>query len=385
MHLRTPSLSRRQFLASASLAAGGALFTACGKKNAPNASASGSGDQPFKGQTLRIFTYSGPNEKSLRTLFIPDFEAKTGAKVIVDPGWWDSIPKLKASPPGQPAFDLVLTDATQGFHAVRDGMFQKLDMSKIPNRVGLAPTAIDNWVYKEEYGITFPDSPMTLAYNKTLLDSAPANWGDLLKDNFNGKLGMYNSFYMSLYTFACMKAAADNAPGTAAKLVRENLQGVFDFAKANRDRVKVWYTTSTDMVQNLSRKNCFLGNISGAGLGPALHLNTDLAGVVPETDRGCTLLMYVIPVGSKVVDLAHEAINELMSEKVQVAFGRMGLNVMLPSVAKQIAAEDKIWASIFPHTDAHFAGAQYYPYDAYMDHWDDIVKMWDREVLRKSA
>ena len=66
---------------------------------------------------------------------------------------------------------------------------------------------------------------------------------------------------MSLYTFACMKVAAAGKPGTAHAEMSNNLAGVLDFAKANRDRVKFWWPTSTDMTLSLSQKNCWLGNM----------------------------------------------------------------------------------------------------------------------------
>jgi spermidine/putrescine-binding protein len=153
-----PRLTRRGFLG----AAGAGLTAALGcSSNTPGGN--GSGD--FKGQTLRVFIYTGPDEKIYREVFAPRLEAQTGATVFFDPGWWDSIPKLKASPPGQPAFDLVLTDATQGFPAIKEGVFQKIDLSRMPNVAKLSPSVLDTWVYKDGYGVTFPDSVMTLAYN----------------------------------------------------------------------------------------------------------------------------------------------------------------------------------------------------------------------------
>src|SRR5262249_2653173 len=151
------------------------------------------------------------------------------------------------------------TDPTQGYPAIKEGLFQKLDLSRIANTANLSPSVLDTWVYKDGYGITFPESVMTLAYNKELIDFEPKSWGDLLKESVKGKLGLYNSFYMSLYTFACMKVSQDGKPGTAHLEVTNNLKGVFDFAKAHRDRVKIWWPTSTDMVFNLTQKNCAMG------------------------------------------------------------------------------------------------------------------------------
>src|SRR5581483_6758162 len=134
----------------------------------------------------------------------------------------------------QPAYDLVLTDATQGYPAIKSGMFRQIDFDKVPHHRELTPAALDNWVAKERYGVTFHESAMTLVWDRRQLGVEPTGWGDLLRDDLRGKLSLYDSFYMSLYTFACMKAAADGKPGAAHAMAAEDLGGVLDFAKRER-------------------------------------------------------------------------------------------------------------------------------------------------------
>jgi spermidine/putrescine-binding protein len=369
--------TRRGFLRTAG-AAGLSATLGC-------SSAGQSGGDEFKGQTLRMFIYSGGMEKTLRETFLPCFEAKTGATVVFDPGWWDSIPKLKASPPGQPAFDLVLTDATQGCLAIKEGLFQTIDLSRVPNTANLNPSVLDTWVYKEGYGITFPDAAMAMAHNREMIDFEPKNWGDLLKDSVKGKLGIYNSFYMSLYTFACMKVAQEGRPGTAHAEVNNNLKGVFEFAKAHRDWVKFWWPTSMDMMVNLTQKNCAIGNMHSPGLLPMLREKKGIGAVVPDEDRAFVQLMWVIPEGTKLKALAEEAINVMLSAEVQAVFARNGSMSANLSIARKMAEEDPVWKQIYPSTEEQLKAIKYYPYEAYFKDWDYIVETWDREVLRKGS
>jgi len=309
-------ITRRSFLGwSASALA----MAACNKPKQKTTA-----NRPFEGQTLRVFIYSGAWEKTFRETFVPRFQERTGATVIPDPGWWDSIPKLKASAPGKPAFDLVLTDATQGYPAIREGLFQKIDLTKIPNRAHVSPAALDNWVVKDGYGITFPESVMTLGYNRTLVTKPPTSWGDLLDDSYRGKLGLYNSFYMSLYTFAAMKVAKEGAAGTAAQAIEKDLDGIFAFARQHRDRVAYWWPTSTDMALNLGQKNCALGNMHSPDMLTALRAKPELGAVVPDADRAFVLLMWVIPTGTQVKPLAEAAIDFLLSDEIQLAFAKNG-------------------------------------------------------------
>ncbi len=378
--------SRRRFLGWTATAGLGFGLTLHGCQSGRQSATSENqpSQQAFSGQTLRVFIYSGAWEKVTRESFVPKFQAKTGATVIPDPGWWDSIPKLKASPPGDPAFDLVLTDATQGYPAIKEGLFQKIDMSRLTNKDKLSPSVLDNWVYKEGYGVTFPESVMTLAYNKELINFTPTSWGDLLKDEVKGKLGIYNSFYMSLYTFACMKVAQEGKPGTAAAEITNNLPGVIEFTKANRDRVKYWWPTSTDMALNLSQKNCVMGNMHSPDMLIAMRQKPELAAVVPEPDRAFVQLMWLIPTGTKHKELAEEAMNFLIGEQMQTEFAKNGSMTAVLSVAQQVAAKDSFWKQIYPSTEAQLKQIRYYPYEAYFKHWNDIVSAWDQEILRKA-
>lgn len=387
--LQDRTLSRRALLGwgGAACAGLGLGLLGCPRREPqgePPKPSAGPALKPYAGRTLRVFIYSGAWEKAFRASFVPRFQELTGATVIPDPGWWDSIPKLKASPPGQPAFDLVLTDATQGYPAIKEGMFQKIDMARIENRERVAAAALDNWVYRDGYGITFPESVMTLGYNKSLLSFTPTGWGDLLRPEVKGKLGLYNSFYMSLYTFACMKVAVEGKPGTAAQELSGNLKGVLDFAKTHRDLVKYWWPTSTDMALNLSQKNCALGNMHSPDMITAMRQKPELSAVVPEADRAFVLLMWVIPTGTKEKELAEEAINFLLSDEIQLAFAQNGSATPVLSVAQKVAQSDPFWRQIYPSTEEQLRAVRYYPYDAYFKDWDHIVEVWDKEILRKA-
>ena len=372
-----PSGARRRLLR---LGAAGAALIA----TTPLIRAQG-GKKPFEGHTLRLFIYSGAWEKAINAAFIPRFEALTGARVVPDPGWWDSIPKLKASPPGQPAFDLVLTDPTQGYPGIKEGLFQTFDKASVPNLSKLAPSAVDNWIVKQNYGVTFPDSVQTLAWNKEAIDFQPTGWADLMRDDVRGKVAMYNSFYMSLYTMAAVKVATEGRAGTASKGMNDNLAGVLAFAKENRDRVKYWWPTSTDMSLNLSQKNVGIGNMHSNGLLPLMRQKPEIGAVIPAADRAAVQLMWVIPAGTREKELAQAAMNYLIGEEMQQALANNGNNTAILSVAQTTALADPLWGRYYFSSADKVAAIQYYPYDAYFKDWDHIVAVWDREILRKKA
>jgi hypothetical protein len=231
----------------------------------------------------------------MREVFVPAFEAATGARVSLFPGWWDGIPKLKAAPPDQPPFDLMISDATQGFPAAREGLFAQLSLDNIPNHKTLTPAAIDHWVFKERYGITYPDSVMTLAFHKGRVPDPPRRWADLLRPDIAGKIGLYNAYYMSLFTFACIRADADGKPGTAHDLLRTDLDGVLRFARENRRRVKLWWPTSTDMILALANGDCAAGNMHSPEYLQALREKSELGAAVPDQDRAFVQVFWAVP------------------------------------------------------------------------------------------
>ncbi len=371
-----PRTTRRQFLSTVAKVAAGSVVAGCGGRG-------GQGVGPFAGRELRVFVYAGGHEQTMREVFVPRFEAVTGATVTLHPGWWDGIPKLKAAPAKDPPFDLVISDATQGYPAAREGMFVQLDLANIPNHKSLAPPALDNWVFRDRYGITFPDSVMTLAYNKLQVPEAPRRWADLFRPDLAGKLGLYNAFYMSLFTFACAKADLDGRAGTAHDLVKDDLEGVLRFAREHRGRVKLWWPTSTDMILGLANRECVAGNMHSPEYVTALREKADLGASVPDADRAFVQVFWSIPAGSKNKDLAERAIDAIFSEELQLEFARRGSASAVPAIAERIAAADPFWKQLYPHTADQFRSLRYYPYDVYAEHWDQLADAWDRTVLRR--
>jgi len=372
-------LDRREFIKRTAAGAGIAATGLGSFVRSANA------DQMFKGEKLRVFTYAGAWGDQFTKNFAPLFKEVTGADLIIELGWWDSIPKLKASPPGKPAFDLIMTDATQGYPAIREGMFQKFDKANVSNAKKFSPLVMDNWVVNEGWGVTWPDAAQTGVYNKNLVKDAPKSWADLLDGKFSDKLGMYNSFYFSLYTFACMKVASEGKEGTARDLCNADIGSVLDFAKSQSKRVNYWWPSSSDMALNLVQENVHVGNIHSVDAFAPVRDGEPVGVFVPEKDRASFQALWLIAKDTKKKALAEVAMNLFCSEAFQEIYAvDGGFPTAIPSVAAKVAAKDKLWASINPHTTSDFNNVGYYPYDAYFKDWDKIVNVWDKEILRKT-
>lgn len=342
--------TRRAVLGSALAAAG------CGRR----------GGKPV----LTVFAWAGPWGQTFERVLKPLFEKATGATVLFDNGWGEEIPKLLIAPPDQPPYDVMIVAPFMVYPVIRRGYFQKLDWGKVPNARRFHGRALRNWVFEEGWGLTWPDALHTGIYNQAA-GARPTGWGEVLER----QPGFYRASYMSLYTFA-----AARYPGRAAQALTEDFGDVFAFAREQRAKVKHWWTTSPDMAFQLLEGNVSIGNIHSVDTFGLLRERRGLD-VFLTDDRAHFQAIWLVPRGTRYRELAHEFINQFASVAFQREYAAAGFPSPIPEVAAERAEADPLWARVNPHTEADFAGLHYYPYDAYLRHWDDMTARWNQQVL----
>jgi len=340
------------------------------------------GTQPFT-----MFVYSGLTEKAYRELFVPGFEAQSGAKVTLDPGWWDMAPKLKVAPGDQAAFDLVMTDPTQGFPAIRDGLFTRIDLERVPNARHFAPKVLDTWIYRDGWGVPFVSSAMTLAWNRESVPGGLKSWADLFSEGLKGEIMLYSAYYMSLFTFAAAKAALDGKPGGARAALENDLDGVLTFARQKRDWVKFWWPATADAVFALLQKQVKAGNLHGNGLIQPLNEGKPLDLVIPNEDRAYVQLFFLVPKNTRDRQLAEDAINYIAAPRFQkdIADKTGELSCNIPEVSAEVAPRNPVWARVYPNSREDWDSLSYYPYDVYDRQSTKIIDFWNRDILRKTS
>jgi spermidine/putrescine-binding protein len=338
----------------------------------------------FAGQTLTALVYSGINENTWRKHFVQPFEEATGAKVVIDAAWTEGIAKLKTAPANQAPFDILMTDPTQGYPAIDEGLFRKIELKNIPNLAKFHKRILAGRVYDEQWGVPFISSAMTLAWNTEAYPNGLESWTQLLDGPARGNMMLYSQYYMSLYTFAAMKAEKDRAVGKAGEMMMNDIDGVLRFAKENRDAVKYWWPSTADAVNALARKNVVAGNIHGNGLLAPMRDKKPVNGRIPPGDVAYVQLFLVSPKSVKNPALVEAAMNYFCSEAFQRASAETGeLPANIPAIAQAQGEKDNVWATAYPNTQAEFDQLQYYPYDAYFKHLDKIKTTWEREIIRK--
>jgi putative spermidine/putrescine transport system substrate-binding protein len=169
------AIDRRQMLAA--LAAGG------GSAFLPGAASA-------QGKTLIVPTLGGVWEQFWRSTIAPAFTKASGANVTLDVGNGRVFgANLRAAGVAKPPYSIVMTNEVFASSLRKEGFFEKLDLSKVPNYNDLYPLAksTDGW------GAIGAVSPIGIGYRTDMVKTKPKAWKDLWNNpEFKGKIGLYN-------------------------------------------------------------------------------------------------------------------------------------------------------------------------------------------------
>jgi putative spermidine/putrescine transport system substrate-binding protein len=137
----------------------------------------------FDGKTIRAQFWGGADGLAIRKYIVDPFEKRTGAKVVVEEGNTSaSIAKVRAQK-ADPQLDVILLDDIGVLTLAREGVLDKLDLSKLPNSKDVHPS----YVIADQHGIGFFNYITTVLYNEKLAP-APTAWTDLWKPELKGKV-----------------------------------------------------------------------------------------------------------------------------------------------------------------------------------------------------
>src|SRR5262245_22206287 len=170
--MRTSTLSRREMLVGGSAAA---LVLA-----APRG---GHAQQ----KELVANTYGGGWEAGHRLAIVQPLEKRLGIKVtLVSMLAAELVARTKAAAGGRPPVDVALVDDGPFLLAVKEGVFQRLPMEKLPN----ASRIYAKYRPKEPYGVPVGASQIGIAYNAKKLTTCPESWNDFWNPEYKGKVGL---------------------------------------------------------------------------------------------------------------------------------------------------------------------------------------------------
>ena len=169
------NLDRRQLLASMAAAAGSSMLPI---------------SATAQGKTLIVPTLGGVWEQFWRGQIAPAFTKASGAAITLDVGNGRVFgANLRAAGVNKPPYSIVMTNEVFASGLRKEGFFEKLDLTKVPNYNDLYPLARSSG----GWGAIGAVSPIGIGYRTDLVKTKPKAWKDLWNNpEFKGKIGLYN-------------------------------------------------------------------------------------------------------------------------------------------------------------------------------------------------
>jgi putative spermidine/putrescine transport system substrate-binding protein len=310
---------------------------------------------------LTVVNFGGANSNAQKIAFNAPFEAQTGHKLTVVE-YNGELAKIQAMVETRRVnWDAVEVESGVISRGCDEGMFEKLDWSKIANKADLMPQAV------HRCGAGFFVYSNALAYNADKFKTAPANWVDFWDvKKFPGKRGMRKLANYNL-EFALM------ADGVAAKDVYKVLvtKAGQDRAFKKLDQLKPyiqWWEAGAQPPQflvagDVVMSTAFTGRIDAAQR-EGKNLKVVWNGSIYDLEY------WAIPKGSPNKALAEQYIAHTLQEKSQQEYAR---NIAYgPTNLKAIKSLDaKIQANL-PNSPENSKNAVLYDFQFWNDHGEEL-------------
>ncbi len=253
---------------------------------------------------LVVSIWGGNWRDGANDVIATEFTKRTGMRVeFVTGGTMDRLMKAKLSK-GNPESDVTITTSHVGQLYVNDGLFEKLDLSKIPNLADAVPIALRSpyhiGLYAYVYAPAFRTDLMPKGYEI-------ASWQDLWKPELAGKLGLPDFDPTHIMFVAAKLSGADPADWKKGIPLLEKL----------KPNIKTFYqsdATSQDLMKTGETPAQVLLSINAYH---QIAQGIPIKIVIPKEGGVVGIDSIGINKGSKVVDAAHQFINVALDPVVQ--------------------------------------------------------------------
>ena len=136
-------------------------------------------------EPLVISTWGGNWKDTIERVIARPFTQKTGIPVEFEVGGTlDRLAKARVAK-AQPLVDITLTTSHVGRLYISDGLFQKLDLAKLPNAAALYKEA-----FRSDSHLGLWTYVYTITYRTDVVKAEVSRWADLWDPQFARKIGM---------------------------------------------------------------------------------------------------------------------------------------------------------------------------------------------------
>ena len=252
---------------------------------------------------LVVSVWGGNWKNTVENVIGKAFTAKTGIPVEYEVGGTiDRLAKARVAK-GNPLVDLNFTTTHVARLYISDGLYEKLDMAKLPSTKEIAKEA-----FRSDFHVGTWAYVYTIVYRPDLIKEDITKWSDLWKPSLKGKIALPDFDPSHIITIAALMEGGNevNWQKGEAKLkqLKDSVAAFYSTDAQSQDLMK----TGQGPVQVMLSVNAY--HLQEQGIAVKLVQPTDYPGVV-----GIDTL--AVMAGTKKADAAHQFINLALSKEIQ--------------------------------------------------------------------
>jgi putative spermidine/putrescine transport system substrate-binding protein len=253
--------------------------------------------------SLVVSVWGGNWKDTVEKVIGKAFTAKTGMPVEFEVGGTiDRLAKARVAK-GNPLVDLNFTTTHVARLYISDGLYEKLDMAKIPNAREIAKEAI-----RSDYHLGSWSYVYTVVYRPDLVKEDITKWSDLWKPSLKGKIAMPDFDPSHIITIAALMEGGNEVnwqKGEAKlKALKDSIAAFYSTDAQSQDLMK----TGQAPVQVMLSVNAY--HLQEQGIQVKVVQPTDYPGIVG-------IDTMAVMAGTKKSAAAHQFIDIALSKEIQ--------------------------------------------------------------------
>jgi putative spermidine/putrescine transport system substrate-binding protein len=254
-------------------------------------------------EALVVSSWGGNWKDTVERVIARPFTARTGIPVEFEVGGTlDRLAKARVSK-GSPLVDVTLTTSHVGRLYLSDGLFQKLDLARIPSSGEVAREAIRSDAHLGAWSYVY-----TVAYRPDLAGMDIAKWAEIWDPRLKGKIGLPDFDPSHIIVISALLEGGNEVTWQRGqerlKRLKPNVAAFFSTDARSQDLMK----TGEAPVQVMLSSNAY--HLVDQGLTVKVVQPEDRGGIV---GIDCMAIMA----GTKRADAAYQFINTALTREVQ--------------------------------------------------------------------
>lgn len=255
---------------------------------------------PYEGQTLHVYNwgeYTGEN-------LLNDFEAKTGAKVVMEN--FDSNEQMYIKVANGETYDVLVPSDYMIQRLIGEDYLQKLDKTKLDCMDKLCEDVIGlPYDPNNDYSIPYFWGTVGIVYDKNQVDieDLEREGFEIFRDpKYRGNIYLYDSERDSF--MMALKALGYSMNTSSEKELQEAYEWLVSCVQTMKPEI-----VTDEIIDNMAQGRKALGLIYSVDAAYVMAENEDMGYYLPESGTNLWSDAMVIPANAKNPELAHEFIN----------------------------------------------------------------------------